>query len=128
MDISQMISINGFRWGIGFAGSLFLLAVMDLLFKITVDRQKTPGILQMLGKLGENSLAVYCISVSLLSYYLPKIYDRFLLVTGRNIFAENMLVYNFIFTPVLTIIYSFGLYWVVQLMKRMKIHRLIFGR
>jgi len=126
--LAEMAVLNGFRWGIGFAGSLLVLSVAEVLFKLTVDRNRKPKIFDMLAKLGENSLAIYCISVSLLSYYLPKVYDRFLLIAGRNIFAENVQIYNYVFTPILTVLYCFGLYYVVQLMKKAKIHRLIFGR
>ena len=128
MELFEMLRLNGYRWTIGFFGSLFVLTIVWLFFKRSADREQTPLVWKMLGKLGENSLAIYCISVSLLSYYLPKIFDRFLLAAGGNVFAENMLVFNFVITPVLTVLFGFGLYAVVQLMKKVKIHRLIFGR
>lgn len=127
-DLMSLLKLNGFRWGIGFAGSLFVLTVAEILFKVTVDKNRVPRIIGMLAKLGENSLGIYCISVPLLTYYLSKIYDRFILIVGRNIFAESMFVYNYVFTPMLTILYCFGLYYVVCLMKKLKIHRIVFGR
>ena len=128
MDLMTMVKLNSFRWLIGFAGSLFVLVITDAIVKWFDARKRMPAVLVMLGTLGENSLAIYCLSLSFLSYYLSKIYDRFVLMTGRNIFAENMVVYNFIFTPVLTVMYAFGLYAVVWAMKKMKIHSLIYGR
>ena len=120
--------LNCYRWAIGFAGSLFVLTVTDLLFRWTEGRKLPQRIFGMLAKLGENSLAIYVISVSLLSYYLPKAYDRFLMVLGSNLPAEHIGLYNFVFTPVLTVLYCFGLYYVVLLMKKIKIHRIVFGR
>lgn len=128
MDLTALIQLNLFRWGIGFAGSLTVLLLTGKLFEWTVTQDRIPVILKLVAKLGENSLAIYCLSISLLSYYLSKIFDRILLITGSNIFAENMLVYNFAFTPALTLAYCFGLYGAVQLLKKLKLHKLIFGR
>lgn len=128
MDLTEMLLLNGFRWTIGLAGSLFVLSITAILFYRTADRRHMSRFWTMLAKLGENSLSIYCISVSLLSYYLSKLFDRFLLTAGRNVFTENMLIYNYVFTPLLAIAFAFGLYAVVQFMKKVKIHRLIFGR
>ena len=128
MDVWYLVKLNGYRWLIGFVGSGFVLSLTDLLYNRTVDRGRVPSIVKILEKLGENSLAIYCVSISLLTYYLPKIYDRFALAVGRNVFGENLLVYNFLFTPLLTVLYCVGLYHVVLFMKKIKIHGLIFGR
>ena len=128
LKASELLWINGFRWSIGFAGSLFVLTVTWILFsKQKADRFRC-RIFAFLAKLGENSLTIYCISIPLLSYYLSKVYDRFLLVAGRNIFAENMLLFNFVFTPILSVLYCFLLYYVVIFMKKIRIHRIIYGR
>lgn len=128
MDLMTCIKLNGFRWMIGFVGSFFVLVVTDACVKYFYGKERMPAVLVMLSKLGENSLAVYCISVSLFSYYLSKFHDRFLLLTGRNLLAENMMVYNLVFTPLVSIAGAFGLYAVVQIMKKIKIHGVIFGR
>lgn len=128
MDGQFLLKVNAFRWVIGFVGSGFVMALANLLYRYTVDRQKYPRILKCMEKLGENSLAIYCVSVSLLSYYLPKIYDRFVLAIGWNLFAGNIHFYNFVFTPVLAFLYCMGLYCAVLVMKKIRIHALIFGR
>lgn len=127
-EISELIRVNLFRWFIGFAGSLFVLTIVRIAFRFLDGRKSGSFVLKGLGRLGENSLAIYCLSLPLLSNYLSKFYDRFLLYAGRNVFAENMTVYNFVFTPILTVCYCFGLYYVVLFMKKIKIHNFIFGR
>lgn len=128
MEILELIQLNGFRWGIGFAGSVCVLVITKWAF-IWLDGKKCGSrFLGLLAKLGENSLAIYCISVALLSGYLSKIMDRVLLIAGRNILTDNMMLYNWVFTPILTVVYCIGLYYVVLLMKKLKIHSLIFGR
>lgn len=128
MELLEMLQLNGFRWGIGFAGSLFVLVLSKWGFCFLESRKVGAKLLQQLSGLGENSLAIYSISVALLSGYLSKVFDRVLLMAGSNIFAENMVFYNWIFTPVLTLLYCIGLYYVVLFMKKIKIHGLVFGR
>lgn len=128
MEMLELIRLNGFRWLIGFAGSVFVLTITKWVFHLVDGRKHGSWILEMLAKLGKNSLAIYAISVALLSGYLSKIMDRVLLIAGRNVFAENMTLYNCVFTPALTVLYCIGLYYVVRFMKKIKIHSLIFGR
>ena len=128
MELLDLLQLNGFRWGIGFAGSLFVLILSRWGFCFLEGRKVGNRVLQMLAKLGENSLAIYCISVVLLSRYLSKIFDRILLVAGRNVVTENMILYDWVFTPALTLVYCVGLYYVVLFMKKIKIHGLVFGR
>ena len=79
-------------------------------------------------KLGQNSLQIYCLSTAMLSSWLhvgfPYIVDLF----GKNIFTQNMLVYNFVFTFVLSIVYSVGLYWLIKLFDKLKISKILFGK
>ena len=128
IERKMLLEINLFRWAIGFAGSLFVLTLTRLVFHFCEGSKAVSGLLRGLSKLGENSLAIYCLSVPLLSFYLSLVYDKFLQYAGRNIFAENILVYNYAFTPVLTVLYCFGLYFVVFMMKKLKIHKFFFGR
>lgn len=128
MEMLELIELNGFRWMIGFAGSVSVLILTKWVFRLIDGRKHGAWVLEMLAKLGGNSLAIYAISVALLSGYLSKIMDRVLLMAGRNILTDNMTLYNWVFTPILTVVYCIGLYYVVLFMKKIKIHSLIFGR
>jgi len=124
--IAELLRINGFRIFIGMAGSIFVLVLTELLLKLL--RSRLPWLVKALAKLGENSLQIYILSVPLLSGYLPVVYEKAMQIFGRNVLAENMLVYNFLFTPLLTADVGAGLYLVVQLLRKWKLHGLIFGR
>lgn len=128
IDLPLLIQLNLFRWLIGFAGSIFVMTVTRIAFRLFDGRKPGSLLLKGLARLGENSLGIYCMSVSLLTGYLPKFYDRFILFAGGNVFAENMMIYNYVFTPALTVFYCFVLYYVVLFMKKIKIHNFIFGR
>lgn len=128
VELMEQIALNGFRWGIGFAGSLAVLIVSNWGFRLLDGRKYGARFLELLAKLGENSLAIYCLSVALLSGYLSKVMDRVVLMAGRNVLADHMVLYNWVYTPAITVLYCIGLYYVVLFMKKIKIHGLIFGR
>lgn len=123
---AELLRINDFRILIGLAGSVFVLVLTELLLDLFSSR--LPWLVKGLAKLGENSLQLYILSVPLLSGYLPVVYEKAMQLFGRNVLAENMLLYNFLFTPLLTAAVGAGLYLVVQLLRKWNLHSLIFGR
>lgn len=118
------LKTNAFRLLIGFAGSAFVLVLVELVLR-KLDQS---SFVRVLGKLGENSLQIYCLSVPLLSGYLPIVYEKLMQPFGYNILAENMTVFNFLFTPLLAAAYCAGLYALVLLLKKLRLHGLMFGR
>lgn len=122
------LKIDLFRFLIGLAGSgcCFVLAALALR-RLPADG-RMPKLLTALARLGENSLQVYCLSVSLLTGYLPHIIRKCMEPFGYNLLAENWVFFNLIFTPLLAAIYCAGLLAVVRLLRKTGIHALIFGR
>ena len=55
-------------------------------------------------------------------------YRKAVELMGSNLFAKNHLVYDFLFTPLLSIVWAVVLYYLVVLMRKCRLHRLIFGR
>ena len=122
------LGIDLFRFLIGLAGSGCCFVLVSLVLgKLPADGQ-IPKPLAALSRLGENSLQVYCLSVSLLSGYLPHIIHKCMEPFGYNLLAENWVFYNLVFTPLLAAIYCAGLLAVVKLLRKAGIHTLIFGR
>lgn len=122
------LKIDLFRFLIGLAGSgcCFVLAALALR-RLPADG-RMPKLLSALSRLGEDSLQVYCLSVSLLTGYLPHIVHKCMEPFGYNLLAENWVFFNLIFTPLLAAIYCAGLLAVVRLLRKTGIHALIFGR
>lgn len=123
---AELVKINAFRILIGMAGCVFVLILTELMLKLLLSR--LPWLIKALAKLGENSLQLYILSVPLLAGYLPVICEKAMQGFGRNILAENMLLYNFLFTPLLTAAIAAGLYLMILLLRKWKLHGLIFGR
>lgn len=122
------VEIALFRWLIGFVGSVWMLTIMEFLMLLGERMTLVQSLLEAVSCLGRNSLQMYCLSLSLLSGYLPHIYDKFVELTGTHPFAKHVIAYDFLFTPVLAVIWSVLLYSVVLLMRKYKVHKLIFGR
>jgi hypothetical protein len=122
----EMCLIDGFRWLIGLVGSVFVLTVLELLFRNGFFEQI---ISPWLEKLGKKSLQIYALSLPLLSSVLSHGFPAALRFLGmENIFVRNMIIYNFVFTLSLAVVYAVGLYLAVRLLEKTKISRILFGR
>ena len=128
LGLAASMEIAAFRWAIGFVGSIWILSAMELLLHVGERLPAIQAVLKGLSCLGRNSLQIYCLSASLLSVYLPHLYRKFAELVGGNLFAKNAVVYDFLFTPLLAAAWSAALYYMVVLLKKWKLHRLIFGR
>lgn len=120
--------IDLFRFLIGLAGSGCCFVLVSLVLRRLPADGRIPNPLAALSRLGENSLQVYCLSISLLSGYLPHIIRKCMEPFGYNLLAENWVFYNLVFTPLLAAIYCAGLLAVVKLLRKAGIHTLLFGR
>lgn len=125
----EMLKINAYRWTIGLIGSIFALTVLQIIYAFLQAKMNTSSALDGLSKIGEKSLQIYVLSVPLLEGYLPIVLSDLLTHFGiPNIFAQNLFVYNYIFTFSLAILYSVALYYLVKLLEKAKISNIIFGK
>lgn len=127
-NASAVLSLNLYRFCVGISGIGFCLVLCESIFQLCLKRPSFPKVLNGMALLGENSLSVYCLSLSLLSGILASIVHKCMEPFGTNILAKNMLLYNFFFTPLLALGYSCGLLFAVFLLKQTKLHALIFGK
>ena len=128
LSAMEYVRINCFRWSIGFAGSIFVLTLTIAFLNLAEGRKWFRSLIRGACILGENSLAIYCLSVVLLSGFLPIVFDKAVQILGQDLFLGNMGVYNYVFTPAVSLAYCFLLYGVVYLLKRCRLHGLLFGR
>ena len=128
LGLAESLRIAAFRCLIGFVGSISLLAVVEALVCLGKRIPVLERFLRWISCLGRNSLQMYCLSASLLSGYLPHMYRKFVELIGGNLFAENWVVYDFLFTPLIAAVSSVCLYCVVVLLKKSRLHRLVSGR
>ena len=128
-ELYTLIEINLYRWAIGLVGSVFVLVLLEW-FLVVMNKVKTIELLgHAISRIGQKSLQIYCLSLSLLSSFLPKLYSLFCeKIVGQNLFAQNMVLYNFLFTPVIAIGYAVVLYYLIRLLEKTKISKVVFGR
>ena len=128
MAFTTFLRLNSLRWSIGLVGSIAMMTILEWL--LTVGRNKMGLLLNGLSILGKNSLQIYCLSVSLLSGYLPIVYRKAREYAEPAVSAleSSWIVHNLVFTPTLAILYCIVLFQIVLLLKRWRLHRLIFGR
>lgn len=127
--LREAMQINGFRWGIGLVGAVFALTVLEYAFRKGNTAALGRFLLGGLMRLGEKSLQIYALSIPLLSAFLSYAFPLAIRIMGHgNFFARSLVLYNFVFTPILAIVYAAGLYFAVYLLEKSKVSRLMFGR
>ncbi len=132
-SVTQNLSINLFRYAIGLIGSIAFISTTLLIVQFfkkgnffTYKKDFYFGI----NLLGIKSLQIYALSCSLLSIYLPRIsrfiYEKALTI---DVFLENnLLVFNFVLTPAVAIIYCIGLYFIIFILEKIRISKYIYGK
>ena len=128
-DLTDEFIIDLYRWIIGFVGAVFVITVLEMFYRLLVLHSKMQFISNLIAKLGTKSLQIYVLSVPFLSIYLSKIFLLFIQKTGvGNMFVQNMFVFNFVVTFGIAIVYAVVLYWATELLEKIKVGQIVFGR
>ena len=79
-------------------------------------------------KLGVDSLAIYALSVSFLSYWLPKLFAVILNSLPWIDWNKYIWIFNFMITPFVAVVYAVFLLFLVKILKKFNAYSLLFGR
>ena len=126
--LADSLIIDGYRWLVGLVGCIFSVTAIQLLIKIPFIQ----NIFYKVIPLGKKSLQIYVVSVVFLSAYLPKMMAVISKFGAFEKFYQtinvNILVYDCVFMALLAIMYAIALYWIVTLMEKIKLSKIVFGR
>ena len=125
----DMLSIDIYRWIVGLVGSVFFLTILQIFFtKISTCKNKFSPYTGLC-VLGKKSIQIYTLSVPFLSIYLSVFFPKILTFLNiDNIFVKNMYLYSFVFTFLLSVLYSFALCMISKLLETVKISKIMFRR
>ena len=123
-SIAEGIYIDLFRWAIGLFGSIAVTWICYLVYS-KIKKGKITSAIEILG---QNSLAVYALSTSLLSFWLPQFARIALNILTWLDWNDHVWLYNLVVTPLLTVIYSVLFLLIIKGLKKCNAYRLIFGR
>ena len=116
------LTIDIFRWSVGLFGSVAAAWICMIIYYVMHGR-----IINFVVELGKESLAVYALSVSLLSYWLPIIMNAIISKVPIN-WNNCIWLYNFVFTPIVATAYIVLFHYIILFMKKYRAYRLFFGR
>lgn len=127
-SVGEYVRMDVIRWLIGLVGSGFAVTLIQQLSKIRRFRKLG----RRIAVLGQKSLQVYVLSVVFLSYYLPILIRNIRRVSVfRDIYtlcSSNPIVYDMVFTLFIAVLYAVVLCWIINILEKLKISKLIFGR
>ncbi|MBQ4438536.1 acyltransferase family protein [bacterium] len=127
IPLLKCVYIDLFRWLIGFVGSIAVLTIVYELIRHIGQRTIANRFLSIFEELGDNSLEYYCISVVILSGYLRPIFSAFTSKLGIDSVPDYKVVYWFVVTPLVSVLYCVLIHLIVKILKRIKLHKYIFG-
>lgn len=126
--IVDSLIIDLYRWVIGLIGSIFVITITERIVAFIKHRKSSILGNGILSCIGQKSLQMYVMSVALLSCVLPSVFSFLIDIIGVNFFALNSIVYNFVFTPILSFAYCIVLYLIICFLEGKRISKFIFGR
>lgn len=121
------VKTDVFRWIIGFAGSIFAITVLKLLFDILYKYNKNVKF-KILSAFGKNSLQIYILQKIVVEYYLPLFYSKICELSGVNFLIKNMPLYSFVISPIIGILVGGCCLIILKLFEKIKLNKIIFGR
>ena len=128
-NMLDSLMIDIYRYGIGFVGSISALYAGSWLMKnsekIKICKRT---IADGFNCVGRRSLEIYILSVSLLSSYLSVLVEFLRNYTAYGMIQMSTIFYNLVLTPILAVVYTIGLYWIIKWMDKINISRFVFGR
>lgn len=128
IGITASAVVDLYRTAVGLAGSLFVMTLLWEAVRWLYGRRVLEKLLLPLERMGKNSLQLYCISTALISGYLPVLYPIAAASIGYNVFEGRMWLYDFVFTPLLAAAYAVLIGLIIVILKKLRLHELIFRR
>ncbi|MEE3325234.1 MAG: acyltransferase family protein [Methanosphaera sp.] len=124
--VKIQIGIDLYRWMLGVVGSIFIITILLFIYSKT----KSMKFWTLISNVGQNTLQIYVLQALILERIFSMIYAKITLTIDSNLLAKNMVLYNFVWTPLLTIILLVVFMVIISFMKKRlpKFSKFIFGR
>lgn len=124
--VLESLKIDCFRWIIGFAGCLGVISLCVLAYPHMKSRIR--AVTDWVERAGEDSLAIYALCMSLLTYYLPKLSALLVRLIPTLDWNRIMISYNFVLTPLIAFGYTCLIMGILRAMRKLGLYHLLFGR
>ena len=126
-SLRDSIDIDLFRWVIGLCGCIAAILFIRIIYSVAKRIGNKGKAIPFIEKLGKDSLAIYVMSTVFLSYWFPIVMNKVLKLIMID-WNRYMFVYNMVLTPFVALLFSYLMIFIVELLKKWNLYRLIFGR
>lgn len=117
--------IDLYRWIIGLLGAI--VAIEGIRY-LVLKRKWNNIFTKWLETMGKYSLQIYLVQKLLLEFLGNRIMSLIVQKVGYNPLTVNMKAYNFIFTPIIMILYAITIICVIKIVEKMNLSKILFGR
>lgn len=123
--IKTQIIIDIYRWGIGILG--IAAAIIIILYTIKILSLNSKFIHQI-GEIGKKSLQIYLIQKILIEFFSNRVMSNIVQKIGYNPLTKNMIAYNWVITPAISIVYIIIILYIIWILNKIKLSKILFGR
>lgn len=123
--IKTQIIIDIYRWGIGILG--ISAAIIIILYTIKILSLNSKFIHQI-GEIGKKSLQIYLIQKILIEFFSNRVMSNIVQKIGYNPLTKNMIAYNWVITPAISIVYIVIILYIIWILNKIKLSKILFGR
>lgn len=122
----KQILIDVYRWVLGGSGTIAFVGFMLWLLRITQGKcKKAKAAIKLLGM---KSMQVYILQSLLLERLFKRLYKALTEWFDLSWVVSNQMIYSFIITPMIALIFAVVIIWSVKAFEKMRIEKMLFGR
>lgn len=121
----RQIKIDIYRWIVGLLGSFSIIYISKKILEKDIHRN---SIINFFIKLGEKSLQIYILQAFLLERIATFLYNGLLTKIDLSWIVADMLIYNFIITPLIAISFALIILLLNNVLNKSKLSKFLFGR
>ena len=127
--VLTQLGIDVYRWGIGLIGSVFILSIIQIIYKKLQNNKSFAGkLFQKLESIGQFSLQIYLMQILVLERIATEVYQMVVDKLGYNPLTFNIILFD-LFTFLIALIFIIFLLLVSKGLKKISwLHKILFGR
>lgn len=122
--ILTQVWIDIYRWIVGLLG----IIVSTEGIRYLVRKKGNNSLAEWLETIGKYSLQIYLLQKVILEFLGNRTMSLIVQKLGWNPLTTNIHIYNFILTPIITVLYAISIVFIIKIIEKMKLSKLLFGR
>ena len=126
-SVAENIAISAYRFFIGLFGCIMIVSFVTVIYRYVTTKAMTwiNRCLTRFSQLGKYSLQFYYV-ITITDSWLIVLFSS--IIPENNVFVDHIWLFSLVFTLIIAIMYTIGVYWLSKGLAKTKIEKLLFAR